>query len=323
MLMRKIRLGKLLLALSIASFFIVSIFIYIDITLKSNLDEIRLPVKGIKQNPPELLRIIEGEKKNEFLNSPMAVATSKDKVYVTDSKNNRINVYGKKGKYLFSFGEYGTMDSQFIYPTSIAIDDEDRVYVGEFQNQRIQVFNSKGKHLKTFTGNDNNVLLPLSMAIFKDKIFVANRSSEILLLDLEGKLLKKFGKPGISDDSLNFPNGIAVSKNGKVFVSDSGNSRVKIFSTEGEFSGFLDDSEYRLSLPRGLALDDLGNLYVVDTFGHSVSVFDEDLKFLYSFGNRGVGKGELNFPNGIYIDDEFRIYITDRENSRVSVHAYQ
>ena len=322
MLKKKISLIWLLLWMVLTSYLMISGLIFYNWKITRGLEKIDIPTKGIFKDAPGFLLNIEGEENKEFLNSPLGVVAGKDKVYITDSKNHRVNVYSKKGRFLFSFGEMGKKDGQFVYPNTLAIDDTGKVFVGEFQTGRIQVFDSSGKFQNSITSNNERDIIPLSITVKNKKIYMVSKSGEIVILTYEGNLIEKFGQPGVGKGQLNFPNGIAVSEDNRIFVSDSGNGRVQIFSDKGEFLQILDTNGNLLNLPRGIAFDELGNLYIVDIFSHSISVYDNRLNYLFSFGERGTKEGQVNFPNNVFIDGEFHIYITDRENNRVVVYQY-
>jgi sugar lactone lactonase YvrE len=63
---------------------------------------------------------------------------------------------------------------------------------------------------------------------------------------------------------------------------------------------------------------------VIDTFSHLIRVYDLEQggRQLFTFGQRGVGNGEFNFPNDLAIDAAGRLYIADRENNRIQVWGY-
>ena len=58
--------------------------------------------------------------------------------------------------------------------------------------------------------------------------------------------------------------------------------------------------------------------YCVDTLGHRVLCFSKDGKLKFSFGRRGTGVGEFNFPTHITVDNRC-VYVTDAMNFRVQV----
>ena len=87
---------------------------------------------------------------------------------------------------------------------------------------------------------------------------------------------------GFSGDSgpatsaqLNYPLGIVVDSSGKVYISDSGNNRVRVVSsgsittfagtgTAGDTGDKSSATKAEINSPAGLALDPSGNLYIVD-----------------------------------------------------------
>jgi len=62
------------------------------------------------------------------------------RLYVADTIFNTIRVFDKDGKYLFSFGQQGSGDGEFLYPNQIAVDNLNRIYVTDWGNNRVQVW---------------------------------------------------------------------------------------------------------------------------------------------------------------------------------------
>ncbi len=97
------------------------------------------------------------------------------------------------------------------------------------------------------------------------------------------------GESGFSGDGgpalsakLNCPRGIAVDAQGNIYLSDSGNARVRKVNLSGTIStiagtgeaGFSGDngpaSSAKLNFPRGLALDSAGSLYIADSLNFRI-----------------------------------------------------
>jgi len=146
------------------------------------------------------------------------------------------------------------------------------------------------------------------------------------VFDRQGTLVRTIGKEGQFD----FPNGIAVSAAGEVYVTDSNNGRLLVLGPEGNLLATIGrgTADGSLGLPRGVAVDDAGRLYVVDTTGHTAHRYrtrpdgDPLPRFLDDMGTPGAGDGQFQYPNGVAVDTRARIYIADRDNNRVQVWSY-
>ena len=122
-----------------------------------------------------------------------------------------------------------------------------------------------------------------------------------------------------------FPTDIFVSQDGRIFVSDSLNFRVQIFTPDGKFLntfGIAGTGPGFFSRPKGIAVDSEGNIYVVDALFDNVQIFDERGNLLMDFGSIGENYGEFWLPSGIFIDDNDMIYVSDTYNKRVQIFRY-
>jgi DNA-binding beta-propeller fold protein YncE len=101
----------------------------------------------------------------------------------------------------------------------------------------------------------------------------------------------EWGVKGSDDGQLKDPRGIAVSGVGEVFVSDTGNGRIQVFSTEGALVRiFGHEGEGKLNQPSGVAFLQDGRLAVADTGNDRVALFTPDGTFAGSLdGKPGEG----------------------------------
>eukprot|EP00058_Branchiostoma_floridae_P003265 XP_002588753.1 hypothetical protein BRAFLDRAFT_89820 [Branchiostoma floridae] len=86
----------------------------------------------------------------------------------------------------------------------------------------------------------------------------------------------------------------------------------------GEGSGTVGQQQ-GMMYPRGIATDGEGNILLSDWDNHCVFVYNEDGHFLFKFGGRGSGEGQLYNPHGICTDREGNIIVADSGNSRVEM----
>lgn len=194
---------------------------------------------------------------------------------------------------LGNFGAFGTGAGELSGPKRGSVSPGGTLFVAEDGSNRISVFLGDGSFLRAFGKGVN-------AAGFGDPdvcISACQASPE-----------------GDSAGAMAGPGDAAAAPNGRVYVSESGNNRVSVFSTaSGDFlfafgkgvkpgGGNLCDAvsdceagptgevdSGALSRPAGLT-EDSGRVYVGEIENNRVSVFDLDGGFLFAFG-KGVNAG--------------------------------
>jgi DNA-binding beta-propeller fold protein YncE len=100
-----------------------------------------------------LRRIGTGGKKHTLTNpgdfsKPSNVAVDKDgNLYVTDTLNNRVQIFDADGSFIRAFGKHGDGPGYFARPKGIAVDDDGHIWVADAVQDRVQVFDSEGRLL--------------------------------------------------------------------------------------------------------------------------------------------------------------------------------
>jgi tripartite motif-containing protein 2/3/tripartite motif-containing protein 71 len=85
-----------------------------------------------------------------------------------------------------------------------------------------------------------------------------------------------FGRYGLGRGELAYPAGVAIDTSDMVYVSEGGNHRVSVFTSEGQFVmafGRRGVGPGELVHPYGLAVNDSGVVYVCDVDNNRVQVF--------------------------------------------------
>ncbi|HEX9699805.1 MAG TPA: NHL repeat-containing protein [Acidobacteriota bacterium] len=73
--------------------------------------------------------------------------------------------------------------------------------------------------------------------------------------------------------------------------------------------------------PKALGFDFTGNVFVLDADNHRVQVFDPRGGFLRSFGEAGVGPGQLQDPQGMFVHPDGRVWVADTSNRRLQPYS--
>ena len=148
-------------------------------------------------------------------------------------------------------------------------------------------------------------------------LYCSDNNGQVTILNRQGQVIRSFKvKNG------GCLCGIALSRTGKVIVSDYSNSYISIYTAAGEFVrqyGGKGKDQGQLSNPCGVAVNKEGHIFVAEWGGHCVSVFTEKGTFLYRFGHEGKAEGKFIFPCYILITPDDLVYVTDAGNDGIQV----
>jgi len=273
-------------------------------------------VAGPADDKPEILR-------------PYSIAhDSTGRLLIADPGMRGVHIFDfEKQKYQFLKGPRG---KTFGSPIGVVCDSADNIYVSDSERAQIDVFDSKGRYQHAIGGNgkDPRLVRPTGIALdpAARRLYVTDTlRHQVLVLGLDGSLIRTIGKRGNGPGEFNFPTSLTLAS-GKLYVVDAMNFRIQTLTTDGQFIkafGKLGSGSGTLNRPKGIAVDTDGNLYVVDALFETVQVFDPNGQLLYYFGSTGPKPGQFQLPTGISIDDRNVIYVADSYNQRVQVFRYR
>lgn len=75
---------------------------------------------------------------------PRDIAITGDRIYVTDTGNERVQIFALDGTFITAFGGFGDGEGQFVEPTGIAVAPDGTVWVADSGNARLQQFDAQG-----------------------------------------------------------------------------------------------------------------------------------------------------------------------------------
>jgi DNA-binding beta-propeller fold protein YncE len=157
-------------------------------------------------------------------------------IYVADGlgNNTRVAKFDKTGRFVKSWGYRGTGPGQFREVHGLVIDAQGLVYVADAGNRRIQVFDGEGNFKTMFL----NVGTPAALCMTpgpRQFLYVSNSNppndidvdGEIYKVDLNGRLVGRFGRAGKLPKEFGTTNAIDCRSENELYVAEIGNWRVQ------------------------------------------------------------------------------------------------
>lgn len=154
--------------------------------------------------------------------------------------------------------------------------------------------------------------------------------AEILVLDADARVARRWGSPGTRLGELDFIRtpgdptsgigGVAFGPDGSVYVVEAGNKRVQRFSAAGapELTwGKPGNGNGQFLDPIGIDVSTAGDVYVVDDQRNDIQVFARDGVYLRTIGGPGSRPGELLDTGNVRIGRDGLLVNADFGNDRV------
>lgn len=192
-------------------------------------------------------------------------------IYVADFGNDRIQKFDGKGKFLKSFG------GNFTSPGKVEVDLQGNIYVADCVYKRIQKFSPSGKLINKWKLQEGSI----TSAIDTDAsgaVYLINYSTQSTIVKYapSGKFMTQWSIKGQMDGSSNQIGGMAIDKNGYIYLSDLSNNTVQKILYNGTFItdfGSRGDNMGQFIKPRDLTVDMAGNIYVLDGGNNRIQKF--------------------------------------------------
>ncbi len=285
------------------------------------------------------------------LDQPRGIAVgSQGNVYVADTGNNRIEVFGPDGKLIRAIGTFGSGEGQFFEPRGVAVDGQGNIYVADTWNARVVKLDPDGKVLKSWgegkqdfgegrraTTTDGtaagNAAEPLGFfgprGIAVDgqgNVYIADTGNKrIVVTDSEGNYRYQWGYGGAEPGAFNEPVGVAVDGQGNVYVADIWNGRVQMFAPaqEGQVSA-APLATWRITGWQPNTYDDPsiaasgdGQVFVSVPSRNLVVQTNNLGEVLLRWGGKGNDVASLTLPSGAAVGPDGSVYVVDRGNNRI------
>ena len=258
----------------------------------------------------------------------MAVTSITDDIIVTKHNGNLVSIFNSSDIKINTLGTKGSA-LEFNGPAGVVVDDEGYILAADRGNKSIKRFKSdiqsKGQSSEWSPSSGFD---PTGLVVYNKRLYVADCNNfciKILPSDLKfpaSPWPKSFGSRGSGDGQFEGPIDVACDKTGNVYVADSSNHRIQVFTAEGQFLwkfGRLGCGNGELNAPTGICIGCDNVAYVSEYGNNRVSLFkcNLDKKNASFVKTIGTEVQQFNRPYGIALDKHENIYVADFYNNRL------
>jgi len=257
-------------------------------------------------------------------NKPRSVALdANDNLFVVDMTG-RVQKFSPAGVFI---GSWQMPQTDKGKPKGMCRDAEGNIVVVEPHYSRVNHFTPAGQPVRQWGIHGTNagqLALPRAVAVStRGTIFVSEYgvTERIQMFSADGQqLLRMMGREGPGPGEFNRAEGLGLDAADRLYVADSCNHRIQVFSPEGQWLrtyGHAGTGPGELSYPYDVRVDAAGFQYVCE-FGNSrIQIFDAQDKSVEIIGGAGTEPGRFSNPWSIALDSQGNLYVADANNHRV------
>lgn len=259
--------------------------------------------------------------------SPSSIRVdSFENLLIADTGNNRIQKFDASGRFLMEFGALGSSEGNVNKPTD-CVENSLGIYVVDSVNERVLEFDTEGRFLSVCVSSDR---LAERFPTFEPRRIAFSQTGYVFVSEMDADALVVFsrfwdpvsvvGGFGAGEGRFREPGGIAVDVHGELLVCDTGNDRLQVLSSTGNF---LRDVQVCTGEPgcepEDVAIGPGGLLYVADAGLGRVIVLAQDGGVKCEVD--GVSSGRFVYPCSVAISQKGVLYVLDGGTDEV--HVFQ
>jgi len=258
------------------------------------------------------------------LNKPRSVALdASDNLYVIDMTG-RVQKFSPGGKFIL---EWQMPQIEKGKPKGMCRDQAGDIVLVEPHYSRVNFFSTEGKLTAQFGHKGTNVGqlgMPRGAAVSsRGELYLCEYtdSERVQRFTAHGeKCLGAWGRLGDQPGEFSRAEGLGIDANDNIYVADSCNHRIQVFSSQGKFLrqyGRAGSGPGEFSYPYDIRIDATGLQFVCE-FGNSrVQIFDSHDQSLEILGGPGGAPGQFSNPWSVALDSKGNLYVADALNNRV------
>lgn len=257
-----------------------------------------------------------GQYPNAF-NTPrdLLVGPGGQYLYIADTHNDVIQVWHAPSmKPVAVIGR-----GQLRRPQGLSFDPYGRLWVADTGNRRLVAYDVSKPIARQVKTISKGMQGPRGLAFDRyGRLLIADTpANQILVMMVDQSIIvKRLGFKGSAVDAFNRPQDVSVDIAGNIYISDTGNQRIKIYGPELQLLKILGSANQQpFKEPKYLANDKRQRLYIADQDNNRVVVLDAAHNLVWQFGGTG-SRPSLRQPEAVYAAGE-HIWIADTGQHRI------
>ena len=159
---------------------------------------------------------------------PRDVMVLNDEIYVVDTGNERVQVFGLDGSFRRAFGGWGSEPGRLLEPVGIAAGADGRIYVADSGNARISIFQANGIPITQWpvpAWEGQQYFEPYLAFGPDDLLYATSRATgSVVILDAAGTIVEALD--AINNVPLGGPVGITSAPDASLLITDADLSAV-------------------------------------------------------------------------------------------------
>ncbi len=285
----------------------------------------------IEKSSEQLMREkILGKPRPQFVvNRPLDIAARQGRLYLVDGDRPVVHVIDLVRRRYFAFGY--RFEGKLANPVSIAAGPQGEVFVADRDRNSVIVYDGIGLFRRAIALQGvTTQLAGLAVDHAGEFLYVVDRGGidsrqhQLIKLTTKGELVERFGRRGKATGEFNLPMDVAIDRDNRLFVLDTGNFRVQVLDANGNWLrswGEAGSGLGQFGLPRSIAIDADNHVYISDAQFGNVQIFNEQGRLLLPIGELSADDrpGRYALITGIGLDSLNHLYVLDQHMSKIEV----
>ena len=267
-----------------------------------------------------------GQQRGQFQKITSLAVFPNGQVAVADSENKKIEIYNLPATGRQTLAQKRLPTVGYERAIKMQCNAAYRLQGGsalclDADNNKVSIYSSSGRLKKAFKGKFEN---PVAASIDDQNVVILD-DEQLKIYRLDGDLRYTSGASGSDEGQFDSPRSVYFRAD-KIYIADTGNQRIQIFSKDGIFLEHISNPEKGRKIfdePSRVVVDSNDNMYVQEDSSKQVLVFSPERKLLYRIDGKGAASTGFETIYDIAVDADNNLYVLAAiDGNKASIQVY-